>query len=143
MNLSGTFADEKERVPPASCHILVLEDEPAVQRVVVSALQKAGYSHVSVSSSIAGARQCWQAQTGKFDLFLTDFSLPDGSATAFIQELLRAKGDLRVILMTGFSEEFLGFEGSITQTVKLLGKPFRPAELLEAVSAQTGELRAT
>ena len=128
-------------MPPASCRILLLEDEPAIQRVVVTSLENAGFPHVSVSSSIAGARQCWQAQHGKFDIFLTDFSLPDGSALNFIEELVRAKEDLRVVLMTGYSDDVLALDADLEERVTLLEKPFRPRELVELVGIETAEIK--
>jgi DNA-binding NtrC family response regulator len=121
-------------VSPASCQILVLEDDPALAALVAAALREAGYCHVRTSGSIAGARQCWHAQLGKFDLFLTDFSLPDGSASDFIQELVRYKPELRVVLMTGFNEGDLGLETS-SRHLTVLAKPFRPADLVGAVGS--------
>ena len=122
-------------VLPAACHILLLEDDPAVAQLVVTALNHAGFTNVRTSSSIAGARQCWHAQVGKFDLFVTDFSLPDGCAPNFIRELLRYKPDLRVILMTGFSEESLDLEDGLSHHLKVLQKPFPPSDLVEAAAA--------
>ena len=119
---------------PAGCQILLLEDDPAITALVAASLNAAGFSSVRTSSTIAGARQCWHAQLGKFDLFLTDFSLPDGCAPDIIQELVRYKPDLRVILMTGFSEESLELEGPWTRQVKVLQKPFTPSELVEALN---------
>ena len=120
---------------PASLQILLLEDDPAIAVLVAAALKEAGFSNVRTSSSIAGARQCWHAQLGKFDLFLTDFSLPDGCASEFIQELVRYKPDLGVILMTGFSEEALEMEGGWSRQVKVLQKPFIPSDLVDAILA--------
>ena len=68
---------------------------------------------------------------GKFDLFLTDFSLPDGCAAEFIDELVRSKPELRVIVMTGFSEEDLELDSA--RNPRVLQKPFRPTELIDAV----------
>ena len=124
----------KQAVSPAACQILLLEDDPAIAALVAAALNGAGYSSVRTSSTIAGARQCWHAQVGKFDFFLTDFSLPDGCAPDIIQELVRYKPDLRIILMTGFSEESLELEGPWTRQIKVLQKPFMPSELVEALN---------
>jgi two-component system, cell cycle sensor histidine kinase and response regulator CckA len=121
-------------VSPGACHILLLEDDPAIAALIQAALQQAGFCNVRSSSSIAGARQCWHAQLGNFDLFLTDFSLPDGCAPDFIQELLRYKPELRVILMSGFSEEDLELQNGLSH-LTVLQKPFPPSALVEAVVA--------
>jgi two-component system cell cycle sensor histidine kinase/response regulator CckA len=120
-------------VSPAACQILLLEDDPAVTAIVETTLKRAGFCNVRTSSSIAGARQCWHAQLGKFDVLLSDFSLPDGCAPDFIKELKRYKPELKVILMSGFSEEDLELEAG--QHFKHLQKPFPTSELVEAVIA--------
>ena len=119
---------------PSDCHILILEDEPAVLSLVAGTLERNGFLQLSTSISIAGARQCWHAQAGKFDLLLTDFSLPDGSAIELIKDLVRAKPDLGVVLITGFSEEVLDLEGELRGRVKMLQKPFTNAELIDSVN---------
>jgi two-component system cell cycle sensor histidine kinase/response regulator CckA len=120
-------------VSPAACQILLLEDDPAITALVETTLKRAGFCNVRTSSSIAGARQCWHAQLGNFDVLLSDFSLPDGCAAAFIKELKRYKPELKVILMSGFCEEDLEMEGG--QHFKHLQKPFPTSELVEAVVA--------
>jgi two-component system, cell cycle sensor histidine kinase and response regulator CckA len=122
-------------VSPAACHILLLEDDPAISALLEASLKRAGFCQVRSSSSIAGARQCWHAQLGKFDVVISDFSLPDGCAPAFIEELVRYKPDLRVILMSGFSEEDLEMPAGVTRHLAVLQKPFAPDELIEAVMA--------
>ncbi len=119
------------------CHILLLEDDPGISALVRAALNGSGFPNVRASASIAGARQCWHAQLGKFDLFITDFQLPDGSAPAFINELLRYSPNLRIILMSGFSEDALGLESDLSRRVALLQKPFLVSDLLDAIAKAT------
>jgi DNA-binding NtrC family response regulator len=119
-------------VPPAQCSILVLEDEPAVLRLITATLELAGLENVCATCSIAEARQKWHSRDGVFDLFITDFSLPDGSACSFIEELLTEKPALPVLLTTGYSEDMLGL-GAISAQVTLLQKPFRPSELKQLI----------
>ena len=123
----------------ADCHILVLEDDPAISGLIVASLHEAGFSNVRSSASIAGARQCWHAQLGKFDVFVTDFSLPDGCAPDFIQELRRYNPRLTVILMTGFSIDALELEGGLSRDLQILQKPFRPGELVDVVRTSAAE----
>jgi two-component system cell cycle sensor histidine kinase/response regulator CckA len=120
-------------VSPAACHILLLEDDPAITALVDATLKRAGFCNVRTSSSIAGARQCWHAQLGKFDILVTDFSLPDGCAPDFIEELKRYKPELKVIVMSGYSEEDI--EAETGRYFTLLQKPFPPNELVEAIIA--------
>jgi DNA-binding NtrC family response regulator len=129
-------------VPPAACHILLLVNDPAIAASITEKLQEAGFLNIRTSSSIAGARQCWHAQLGKFDLFVTDFSLRDGGATGFIEELLKYKPDLRVILISIGREEVLDLETGRSGRLKVLAKPFSPGQLLDAVLAELRLLSA-
>lgn len=124
---------------PAAHPILILDDEPAVLALVTSTLYHAGFTQISTSSSIAGARQCWHAQTGKFDLVLADFCLADGSAPELIKDLLRHKPELRIILMSGFGKDDLGLEGDWTHHVEVLQKPFHARELVQAVETSLAQ----
>jgi DNA-binding NtrC family response regulator len=118
---------------PAEVSILVLEDEPSILRLVTAALQSAGFVKVIATSSIKGARHTWGEKDGKFDLLLTDFSLPDGSVRGLIEEFLAQTPELTVMLMTGFSCDLLDFDSRVESRMTLMPKPFRPSELCKAV----------
>ena len=119
-------------MPPADCSILVLEDEPGILRLVTATLESAGLRNVSATCSIAEARESRATQNVYFQLLITDFSLPDGSAAAFIRELLMQKPALPVVLTSCFGEEMLDLEG-IPHGITLLQKPFRPSELRQVI----------
>ena len=110
--------------------VLVLEDEPSVLGIIRATLQAGAFEDVTAASKIREARELWQKNAGRFDLFLTDFSLPDGSAPALIGEWLAEKPDLEVVLMSGFSEQSLDLDPALSSRIHLLPKPFRPSELL-------------
>jgi two-component system cell cycle sensor histidine kinase/response regulator CckA len=110
--------------------ILVLEDEPAVLALVMATLAAGEFEDVTSASTIRDARALWEKNSGRFELFLTDFSLPDGSAPNFIAHLLREKPDLQVVLMSGLPEDALGLEPALSRAILIMPKPFRPSELL-------------
>jgi DNA-binding response OmpR family regulator len=107
-----------------------LEDEPAVLALVTATLQAGHYRDVLCATSIGEARALWERDHGRFDLLLTDFSLPDGSVPEFIASVLAEKPDLQVVLMSGLPEDALGLEPSLSRKIQTLAKPFRPTELL-------------
>jgi DNA-binding NtrC family response regulator len=112
--------------------ILVIEDEPNILRLVTAALHASGYKNVNAASSISEARCIWMDRGAHFDLIVTDFSLPDGSALDLVDELRAANPSLGVIVMSGYSQDVIAHETSERRIV-LLQKPFRPAELCEMV----------
>lgn len=118
----------------AATRILVLEDEPFILSLVEAALLSGGFEQIVLTGSVAEAKAAWRNARGEIDVLISDFSLPDGSAPAFIAELLAEKPLLIVFLMTGFSEEMLDLSG-IRKRITLLLKPFRPSELRDQVLA--------
>jgi DNA-binding response OmpR family regulator len=121
-------------VSPAETRILVLEDEPFILTLVEAALQSGGFERIALTGSVEEARAAWRAASGQVDLLITDFSLPDGSAPDFIEELLAEKPSLTIFLMTGFSEDMLDLRG-LRKRITLLQKPFRPSDLRDQVLA--------
>lgn len=125
---------------PEESRILVLDDEPAILSLVTATLEIAGVGRVYSAESIRAARKEWESSGGAIDMLVTDFSLPDGSATEFITDLLAQKPGLRVLLMSGFSEEMLDLTPALSRQVKTIQKPFRPSELRNFINAQLDAL---
>lgn len=111
--------------------VLIVDDQEAICRVLRRALEREGYA-VEVAFSVQSARE---RLAEEFDVVVLDLDLPDGSGFELV-ELAREAGGAptSVIMMTGNpSQESLG--QSLRQGVhEMLFKPFRQAELREAVA---------
>jgi two-component system nitrogen regulation response regulator GlnG len=119
-----------ERVALRDFSILVIEDEPAVRALVTATLQSGRCANVLTAATIAEARALWKKDPNLFDIVLTDFTLPDGSAPDLVAEFLAARPDLDVVLMTGLPEDSLGLDPAVSRSIRIFPKPFRPGELL-------------
>ena len=114
--------------------ILVVEDDKQVRNVTVRALQAAGYQ-VLVASNGREALELAGGAPGQIHLLLTDIVMPgmDGS------EVAKALGELhrgiRVLYVSGYSEDAIAQRGVLDAGVELLQKPFTPASLLARVRA--------
>lgn len=62
-----------------------------------------GFHDVVVETSGEGAREAMRRDG--FDVLVTDFRLPDGDAPELISELLAAHPDLRVLVVSGWSDD--------------------------------------
>jgi YesN/AraC family two-component response regulator len=51
--------------------------------------------------------ELFHAQPDKFDLVITDMTMPQMPGTSLIKEMLMVRPDLPIILCTGFSERYL------------------------------------
>jgi len=78
--------------------ILVLDDEPIIQKVLGELFQRKKLS-VSLASSLAQAEAICARET--FDLMMVDVRLPDGDGQQFLERARTLPGEPLVIIMTG------------------------------------------
>lgn len=120
-------------------HILVVDDEPGVLSYVTEALELQGHQVSTATNGAEAIRCCGE----DLDLVVTDLVMPEKNGINMIQEMRRTTPHLKVIAMSGGT----GFSGKIDllEVAKLLGvcsilhKPFRPDELIGAVSQALAE----
>jgi CheY-like chemotaxis protein len=81
-------------------HILVVDDETLLVRLSKRQLENGGY-RVSVSTTSHGALELVLKDSGKYDLLLTDLTMPGLSGIELIQKTLAHVPTLPVIVVTG------------------------------------------
>lgn len=116
---------------PGPGHVLVVEDDPGVRKVVVRILKHAGY----VVAEAAGASEALalvRAATQAVDVLLTDVAIPDANGVALAQTIRRELEEVRVVFMTGATPETLGLTAA-QPWCHILRKPFTPDQLLETM----------
>jgi CheY-like chemotaxis protein len=118
--------------------ILVVDDDVAVQSTVRLLLERAGHSVVTAGDGRKGLSLCG---TGDFDLLFLDIFMPgmDGFETMRMVRLRHPLMPIIVISGRPISEEPGSAPDFLTMATKLgavssLQKPFRPADLLAAVT---------
>lgn len=109
--------------------VLVVEDQPAVRRLMERVLTGTG-NRVVLAEGVEDARE--RLAAGHFDLVVSDLTLTDGLGI----EVLRAASERGVpgLLVTGHSEGALRPDDG---ALEVLRKPFRPRELLDALARLT------
>ncbi len=106
--------------------ILVLDDEPMIQKVLGELLQRKRLT-VTLASSLAQAEALCARET--FDLMMVDVRLPDGDGQQFLERARTFAGEPLVVIMTG--------HGSIESAVSCMRagafdyliKPFSPGQI--------------
>jgi CheY-like chemotaxis protein len=66
-------------------------------------LERLGY-HVTLRTSSIEALEAFRANPDKFDLVITDMTMPNMTGDKLAGELIKIRSDIPVILCTGFSE---------------------------------------
>jgi CheY-like chemotaxis protein len=112
--------------------ILVVEDEPSVRGLVERVLIGAGY-HVMTATDGIQALETAAAHGGDLHLLLTDVVLPGVSGMTVAERLRAGSPALKVLYMSGYSEEMHGRTARGASDRRLLQKPFSPGLLLQGV----------
>ncbi len=125
-------AVEAERASGQGECILVLEDDPDVRFVAVTALERLGY-RVKEAADASAARQVLDG-SDPVDLLLTDVVLPGGvSGPELAADAKAVNPNLKVVFMTGNTAELYADDKIPGLDGQLLSKPFRRAELATAI----------
>jgi PAS domain S-box-containing protein len=134
---AGTVAKPAPR-PAASAAggetIVVVEDESAVRNAAVRALRAAGYQ-VLVAASGREAIALAAAQATPPQLLLTDVVMPGLDGRAVAEELRRRHPSLRVLYMSGYTQDAVRARGVLDGGAQFVQKPFSPASLVARVRA--------
>jgi PAS domain S-box-containing protein len=83
--------------------ILFVDDEVGLTRIGQQMLERMGYNVTTRTSSIE-ALELFRARPVRFDLVITDMTMPNMTGIELAEELIRIRRDLPIILVTGFSE---------------------------------------
>jgi CheY-like chemotaxis protein len=113
--------------------VLVAEDEPLVRRVVVTALRAAGYK-VLEAIRPDDALELAKSYDGVIDLLLTDVVMPGMSGRQLSEKMVGLRPELRVLFVSGYTEDAIVHRGVLDSRVHFLPKPFSGPDLLEAVA---------
>jgi PAS domain S-box-containing protein len=130
-------APDVERVPPVLPQggperILLVEDDATVRAVTRDLLEAHGFS-VVVSDGGAAALRLVDTERPKFDLLLTDMIMPGLSGWDVAQQMRQRYPGLRVVYMSGYTDEVLAQRALLGGGVPVLEKPFSPEALLRAI----------
>ena len=110
-------------------HILVVEDDPDVRRVIVECLSLIGYK---VTEAANGAEALTHLSATKPDLLVVDYAMPDMTGAEVISHARRLVGELPVILATGYAD--MAAVERLAGRPRILRKPFDIAQLSDAVN---------
>ena len=121
-------------VPPrrGRATVLVVEDELPVRRIVVLSLRGAGYD-VLEAARPEDALVLAEQHKGSIDLLLTDVVMPGMSGRHLSERLLALRPNLRVLYVSGYTQDAITHRGAMNPGVHFFQKPFTGTGLLEVV----------
>ncbi|MCA9772817.1 MAG: response regulator, partial [Myxococcales bacterium] len=130
--VSGTVPIDGATPRRSGWNVLIVDDDPAVRRVAAAALSSEGYRVEQADCAPAALARLEDPQGG-VDLVLLDLTMPDMDGAEVLATLARRGAAVPVIVMSGFQADVLPERTGYAHLRGFVAKPFRVAELREAV----------
>jgi len=115
--------------------VLVIDDEQIVLDSVVKILTHEDYK---VDVSLSGRKGLDRAIQKDYDIVLTDILMPDIGGMRVLRDIKRTKPSLPVVIITGYATTKSAVQAMKLGAADYIEKPFKPQELLNAVSSALG-----
>jgi CheY-like chemotaxis protein len=109
-----------------------VEDEPALRELTCVLLGDAGYT-VLESSGVDDAIETAKDLQRRIDLLLTDIVMPRLDGRELANQLVSLRPNLKVLYMSGYTDDVIAHRGNLTQGTVLVQKPFTKSTLLRKV----------
>ncbi|MEE8311665.1 MAG: ATP-binding protein [Candidatus Binatia bacterium] len=109
-------------------HILLVEDNEELRVSTCEILETLGYT-VSTASCAEAALELFESEGGGIDLVITDVIMPDMDGKQMADILLAARPDLRIVFMSGYTDDIILDRGVTRGEVDFVPKPFSAAQL--------------
>ena len=112
--------------------ILVVEDETHVRELAYDILTATGYRVLSARNGVEALQRCAQ-NPGAIDLLLTDVVMPGMSGQQLALWVMRRWPHMKVLYMSGYTDEMLNRHGVLDPSIAIVEKPFSPESLTRKV----------
>jgi PAS domain S-box-containing protein len=117
--------------------ILLVDDEEHIVRMSQQMLERLGY-HVTARTSSIEALEAFRAGSDRFDLVITDMTMPNMTGVQLTQKLIEIRSDIPVIICTGFSEKISEHKASTMGIRGYVMKPVIRSELAKKIREVLG-----
>jgi len=119
-------------IPTGSECILFIDDEPAIVNMGKQILGSLGYNVTTRISSIE-ALELFKVQKGRFDLVITDMTMPNMTGEDLAKKLMSIRPDIPVIICTGFSARMDEKKAMAIGIRAFVSKPILKREIAETI----------
>ena len=112
--------------------ILLVEDEPAILKMVTMMLERQGYT-VLPASTPSVAIQLTEEYPGEIHLLMTDVVMPEMNGRDLVRNILNSYPNLKRLLMSGYTANVIAHHGVLDEGVNFIQKPFTMKDLAAKV----------
>lgn len=126
LKIRDPHKDGRGQITRSESHILLVDDDRNITSMICNMLGDFGFS-IELFNNSADALKAFREQPWKFNLVITDLTMPGLTGSELKKELLKVREDIPVLIMTGYGPKESGPEKHV------LKKPFVKDELLTAI----------
>ena len=112
--------------------VLVVEDEDAVRELIAELLSDAGYTVIQAANGGEALLKC-EERSGEIDIVLTDVVMPRMSGKVLVDRLTELYPSLKVLYMSGYTENAIVHHGILDDSIAFLSKPFTAGDLTRSI----------
>ncbi|HEX2198697.1 MAG TPA: PAS domain S-box protein [Burkholderiales bacterium] len=142
----SALAEEKKAAsrtrPQLAGRVLVVDDEPMILEFMGDLLAGWGLD-VTLKSSGIEAKRAFAADPQRYDLVLTDHTMPRTTGLELARQIRAIRPGIPVILYTGYGEDIVEAELAAAGVRALARKPVEPAELLALLKTHLQQIGNT
>ncbi len=113
----------RDRAPVGLETVLLVEDEDSVRALAETILLRLGY-RVLAAESGEKALEIWEECGGRIDILLTDVIMPRIGGGELAHKLRESNPRLKVLFMSGYTDDMLASHGVMAGETQLIQKPF-------------------
>jgi CheY-like chemotaxis protein len=124
--------EEKPALPKGSERVLLVDDEPMILKLGKRMLERQGYE-VEPLASGTDALECFKHDPARFDLVVTDMTMPGMRGDKLAEEIMKIRDDIPVILATGYSKQISEEKAKEIGIRAFVMKPLTQQELASTV----------
>ena len=110
----------------------MVEDEDGVRNIAVKSLRKFGYKVIEAENGGIGYLKCKKSKE-TIDLIITDVIMPEMNGKELIDNIRELLPDIKVLFISGYSQDIISGKGIIPSDVNFLNKPFEPEKFVQKV----------
>jgi PAS domain S-box-containing protein len=113
--------------------VLLVEDEEQIRTMVRNLLRQLGYKVLSAKNGAEALLISARQPQGAIDLLLTDVVMPNMSGAVLAKRLVSARPDMKVLCMSGYTDEAVLKQGILEAGLAFIQKPITPDKLARKI----------
>jgi PAS domain S-box-containing protein len=129
---SGDAKTNMSELRPGRETVLLVEDEEMVRNLSCEILEMNGYRVLAAANGEEACRVC-EVHSGEIHLMITDVVMPHMSGREVAERVARTRPEMRVLYMSGYTDDAIVSHGVLDHKIPFLQKPFTPDSLARKV----------